>query len=171
MPKKIRPIRIEGNIAYVPLTQGYEAIIDVTDVDIVSGVNWYVRRDGGQVYAGCNIPKNESGKRGHISMHRLIMGNPQQMEVDHRDANGINNRRGNLRVASKSQNQANRKTSKLNISGFKGVSPYKRDGTWHARISKDGKRFCLGYYKTPEEAHLAYINASREMHGSFGRTK
>ena len=171
MPKKIRPIRIECNIAYVTLTQGYEAMVDVSDIHLVSGVNWHARRDGGRVYAGCNIPKNENGKRGHISMHRLIMGRPIQMEIDHCDGDGINNRKSNLRVASKSQNQANRKTSKLNISGFKGVSPYKRNGTWHARISKGGKRFCLGYYKTPEEAHSAYINASRELHGSFGRTE
>lgn len=171
MPKKIKPIRIEGNIAYVPLTQGYEAIVDMSDIHLISGVNWHARRDGCLVYAGCNLPKNGSGKRGYISMHRLIMGSPINMEVDHRDRNGINNRKCNLRIASKSQNQANRKTSQLNISGFKGVSPCKRNGTWHARISKGGKRFSLGYYKTPEEAHLAYINASREMHGSFGRTE
>jgi len=171
MPRQIREIRIEGNIAFVTLTQGYEATIDASDVELVSGVNWQVRHDGGRVYAGCNIPKNETGKRGYISMHRLIMGSPKQMEIDHHDGNGINNRRYNLRIASKAQNQANRKISKLNISGFKGVSPYKRDGTWHARISKNGVRRCLGYYKTPEEAHLAYINASRQMHGIFGRTE
>lgn len=170
MPKRVRTIRIEGNLAFVPLTKGYEAVIDACDASLVAAWNWHARTDTNTVYAARNIEKDASGLRGAISMHRQISNNPDGMEVDHWDGDGLNNRRINLRIATKSENQRNRKTSTLSQTGLKGVSPYNRNGTWHARISINGKRISLGYYKTPEEAHSAYCNASAEMHGEFGRT-
>jgi hypothetical protein len=83
--KEIRPIRIEGNVAYVPLTQGYEAVIDAADAAIVSSRNWYLDRSGGQMYA-----KSDSPNR--IRMHCLLMGLPPGALVDHSDGDGLNNR-------------------------------------------------------------------------------
>ena len=170
MPKKIRPIRIEGNIAYVPLTKGYEAVIDAADASDMSKWNWHARTDGDRVYAARNVPTDPHGKRGVMQMHRQIACPPLGMEIDHIDGDGLNNRRDNLRVATKSQNQCNRRPLPTSTTGLKGVSPYKRCGTWHARISAGGKRICLGYYKTPVEAHAAYVAASKRLHGPFGRT-
>ena len=168
MPKKIRPVRIEGNLAYVPLTQGYVAVIDASDAALISDWNWHVRPDGGNMYASRNIPKNEDGKRRSISMHREIMGVPVGYEVDHIDRCGLNNVRSNLRLATKSQNQCNRKVSKLSVSGVKGVAKT-RSGSWRARISKDGVRLFIGYFKTLDEATDAYRRASENLHGQYGR--
>jgi len=169
MPKRIRKILTVGNISYVPLPHGLEAIIDVADISIVLDWNWHVRKDKNTLYAARNKLTDVNGKRGSTLMHRAIMKARVGLEVDHINGNGLDNRRINLRTCTKSQNQCNRKVSALSITGLKGVSLYKRDATWHARISHNGKRLCLGYYKTPEEAHAAYCEASARLHGEFGR--
>ncbi len=164
--KAIRPIRIEGNIAYVPLTKGYEAIIDAEDVPLVEGFNWIASVERNTVYA---VRREGSGCRREIRMHRVIMGDPDGLQVDHRHGNGLDNRRSNLRVATGLQNSRNARIRKDNSSGFKGVSWNKSARKWHARIKVDGSRINLGNYETPEAAHAAYAKASAELHGEFGR--
>ncbi len=162
-----RPIRIEGGIAYVPLTRGYEAIIDADDVPIVQGRNWCITQYPGQPsYATTNTIAN--GKRTTLKMHRLIMGHPIG-EVDHRDGDGLNNRRSNLRIATRSQNECNKGVQKNNTSGFRGVSFFKPHGKWKAQIVLNGKARHLGYFATPEEAHAAYVAAQPLFHGEFAR--
>jgi hypothetical protein len=89
--------------------------------------------------------------------------------VDHRDGNPLNNRWGNLRVASHTNNAANRRRLQGKASGFKGVSFDRRSGKWFAQIAKDGRRYWLGYFKTPQEAHRAYATAARLLFGKFAR--
>lgn len=168
-PKQIRPIRVEGNVAYVPLTKGYEAVIDAEDVPLVEGWCWRASIEDGIVYA--KRTHNVNGKRINVRMHRLLMGSPQGLEIDHRDGNGLNNRRSNLRVATSSQNKQNQGIRADNTSGFKGVTWVKRDRKWQARIEVGGKRRFLGLFKTPEAAHAAYVAANAELHGSFGRVE
>ena len=167
MPMKPRQIRIDGDLAYIPLTQGCEAVIDMSDLALVVTANWHVRSDGPRKYAARNLPKDINGFRKHALLHRVICGAPDGCEVDHIDGNGLNNCRSNLRLCNKSENQANRKVSRLSTTGLKGVSPYK--SVWRARISKNGRRYYLGYHKTPDAAHQAYCQASAEFHGQFGR--
>ena len=128
MRKHIRQIRIEGNVAYVTLSRGLEAVIDVTDVHLVEGLNWYAHTSKKWVYA----------KGSGLNMHRVILDAQPGLYVDHRDGNGLNNRRENLRIATKSQNQCNQRMRSNNTSGFKGVS--KNHGRWQARIELGGKR-------------------------------
>lgn len=94
--------------------------------------------------------------------------------IDHRDTDKANNRWLNLRLATKSQNQANMRAPKNNKSGFKGVSRYRagdrRGLPWQASIGKDGKSFCLGHFETAEQAHMAYAIAARKLFGEFART-
>ena len=92
------------------------------------------------------------------------------MQVDHIDGDGLNNRRGNLRLATAGQNQHNKGLQRNNTSGFKGVRWRSDKGKWVARIDKDGKRRHLGYFDTVEGAHSAYVAASMAIHGEFGRT-
>ena len=87
--------------------------------------------------------------------------------LDHIDGNSRNNRIENLRPASKSQNQHNRKTGKNNTSGFKGVSYNKKAAKFRARISHLNKSIFLGLYKTPEEADAVVRKAREELHGGF----
>ncbi len=88
---KVRPIRIEGDLAYVPLTKGYEAVIDAADVCLVENFNWYADTSHGHtVYARRNV---NNGKPCSIKMHRVITGCEEGLLVDHKDCNGLNNRR------------------------------------------------------------------------------
>lgn len=168
MTKAIRQIRVDGNIAYVPLTKGYEALIDAADVPLVEGFNWYVLKDGRSVYA---MRTDRTGVRPRgVLMHRVIAGDPDGMEVDHHDTDGLNNRRLNLRVATKGQNQHNRRHNGNSASRLKGASFCKRERRWRAQIKADGKKLHLGYHPTEEAAHAAYVAASERLHGYFGRT-
>lgn len=163
-----RQIRIEGDIAYVPLTQGYEAVIDAADVPLVEGYSWRALTDCRRVYAVTGI-----GPRGDVTairMHRLIMDAADGIDVDHIDHNGINNRRKNMRLCTRSQNLQNQRKRSDNTSGYKGVNYYKRTGKWRAYIMLEGKEKHLGYFDSPEGAYRAYCNASKEVHGEYGFT-
>ena len=92
--------------------------------------------------------------------------------IDHRDGNSTNNRWSNLRLATASQNNANRRRSLDNTAGYKGVSlvPNSRR-RWRAVIHKNRRRIHLGTFATPEAAHAAYVTAARKVHGKFARAK
>ncbi len=83
--------------------------------------------------------------------------------IDHKDRDTLNNQRENLRVATHTQNMANRGIASNNTSGYKGVTLNKRTGKWAARVGKDH----LGAYSTAEEAAQIYNNAARERYGEF----
>lgn len=89
--------------------------------------------------------------------------------VDHKDLNRQNNTWNNLREATKSQNGANRGRPKNNTTGFKGV--YRRRGKFAAGIKCGDKTVKIGVFATPEEAHAAYCEKARELHGEFARTE
>ena len=168
MPKKeLRPIRIEGDIAFVTLTKGYEAIVDAADIHLVEGFNWFADVKGRTVYACRN---HKSPRRGLVYMHRAIAQTPEGMDTDHRDLNGLNNRRSNLRTATKSQNQHNVTAQVNNTSGYKGVS-FRRDrGVWRANISHNRKTLFLGHFSKPELAHAAFCEAAAKLHQDFARS-
>lgn len=167
MPKAIRQIRVDGNIAYVPLTKGYEAVINAADVPLVERWNWFPLVTPRTVYAH-RMDYSGDAPRG-VRLHRLLMGEPEGFEVDHQDCDGLNNRRKNLRVATKSQNMQNQRLRSTSKSGFKGVCFRKDIGKWMARIKVNGKQHHLGCFTTAEDAHAAYVAASDRLHGDFGR--
>jgi hypothetical protein len=169
MTKIIRPIRVCGDVAYVPLTQGYEAIIDLDNITLVEGRNWFASHNGRNVYAQRT---DRSGKKLRtIYLHRLIMGDPYKLGVDHKDGNGLNNMRCNLRVSTHAQNMQNQRTRCDNTSGFKGVGFNKQCCKFMAKIKFDKKTNYLGLFDSAEEAFAAYCAASDKFHGEFGRTE
>jgi hypothetical protein len=87
--------------------------------------------------------------------------------VDHKDLNKSNNKWENLREATYSQNSYNKKSTSK--SGFKGVTFFKRDNNWKAQIDINGINKHLGYFKTPELAHEAYMKYATEIAGDFLR--
>lgn len=89
--------------------------------------------------------------------------------VDHADMNTINNRIGNLRNATKSQNNSNMRARSTNVSGLKGVYLHKQTGKWCAEIRVNYKKHYLGLFHTKEEAHHAYKEAADRLHGEFAR--
>ena len=168
MPK--RHIRTEGDIAYVPLTRGYEAVIDVADVHLVDQYNWCAQVCRGHVYAIRHSARDlVTRKQTLIIMHRVITGAPSEMEVDHQDRDGLNNRRSNLRVCTRSQNAFNRKRSIANTSGVKGVFFEKEYGKWIAYVCVDGFNARIGRFDTLAEAAAARSGAAAVMHGKFAR--
>lgn len=94
---------------------------------------------------------------------------PYPRLIDHADGNGLNNAFDNLRIATTAENAWNAKAPRNNTSGYKGVCWVKTENRWGARITFNGKRRFLGYYDTPELAHMAYCKAATELHGDFAR--
>lgn len=166
---KPRPVRIEGDLAFVPLTRGYEAIIDLTDVPLVAAKNWCAVVCRRSVYA--QRGHVVAGKWTTIALHRAILGSDQSLHIDHINGDGLDNRRANLRFASPKENSWNQRLPVNNSSGFKGVSWYARARKWTAQIRVDGKHKCLGYFREAEAAHAAYCQAAEKYFGEYARFK
>lgn len=136
------------------------AIIDTHDVDRLKGRRWNLFNG----YVGSKYPA-------FVYLHRFLVGASKGSHVDHKDGDKLNNRRKNLRHTSPSKNQGNRKVrNKNNTSGYRGVM-FSRDSwrksRWRAVIKVNYKSKHLGYFKTLEEAALAYNKAAKEHFGEF----
>jgi hypothetical protein len=90
-------------------------------------------------------------------------------EIDHIDGNMRNNCPSNLRIVTRSQQNMNKKPSKKNILGFRGVYLHAPTGLYNARICFNNERVSLGYFKTCEEAHAAYLSGVEKYHGEYRR--
>lgn len=145
----------------IPLTRGRIAIVDDFDYHWLSQVKWHFLTRG---YAG-HVRGGRKNKE-HILMHRLILLAPDTCTVDHINHDTLDNRRSNLRLATQSQQNANRRK----ISGsskYKGVYP-RRDGLkWCAQLGAFGAKTYLGSFNTEEEAALVYNNAAIVAFGEF----
>jgi hypothetical protein len=159
-----RPIRIEGEIAYVPLPDGTEAIIDAEDAELVGKHNWCLNSG----YVMTTLPLG-SGKYRALLLHRLVMGEPEGKMVDHRNGNKLDNRKAFLRPATVAENGSNQGIPRHNTSGRKGVSWHKDLKKWQASIQHEGKKLHLGYFTDLEEAAQAYCQAALKHHGEFAR--
>lgn len=151
----------------IPLTQGKVTLVDDHRFEYLNQWKWHAFHDKNRWYA---LRRGPRPKAKMILMHRVITNAPDGFEVDHKDRDGLNNTDDNLRLATESQNQANRTALKNNRCGFKGVVYYARRNVYRARIKMLGKTHHLGYFKTPEEAARAYDAKARELFGEFAGT-
>lgn len=106
----------------------------------------------------------------HRVIWKMITGEDPGALIDHIDGNKKNNSFSNLRLATKQQNAFNSRKSCNNKSGFKGVSFDSQRNKYYACINLSGKTKYLGRYDTPELAHIAYVEAAKNIHGDFLRT-
>lgn len=153
----------------IGLNLGFVAIIDSDDLEVVAQYNWNAVRSRNVYYA-----HTVTESRRILLMHRLILQPRRGLIVDHANGNGLDNRRANLRIATHSQNAANKRKPRIegSTSAYKGVSwerSGKRKNRWRATINIKGKRIRLGSFGTEVEAAIAYDAAAREHFGEFAR--
>lgn len=143
----------------IALKGGGIAKVDDADFSFLNQFTWRLKKRKGKnsVYAVCEMP-----------MHALL--NPGFEMTDHRDNDGLNNQRENLRACSNSQNQANKPKPRHNTSGFKGVSfRPTRSNRFYAAIGFGGRRIHIGSFLTAEEAARAYDKKAIELFGPFAQ--
>jgi len=152
----------------IALSNGGVAIIDDADFPLVDGRTWrrVDVRSGLTSYATTAI--RVDGRKITVQMHRLLTGAAQGTTVDHRDLDGLNNRRDNLRCCTTQQNARNRRRHANNSVGFKGVAR-DRGGRFRAIIMVDGRQLSLGGFGNAIEAAVAYDRAAIRHFGDFAR--
>jgi len=148
----------------ISLSRGQTAIVDDADFDrAASFASWTAKpidRATRGFYAICT----RGGTT--IYLHRFIIGALAAQLVDHINGDGLDNRRANLRIATRAQNCAN--AFYRNKTGYRGVYANSTN-RYRASIWIDGKRIELGNYRSPIAAALAYDAAARQAHGEFAR--
>jgi hypothetical protein len=159
-------------IVGLALADGSVALVSRADLPLVVGYRWHrhnVRGEGRLFYAVCR-PKVGGRRERTVWMHRLLLGEPEGLEIDHINGDGLDNRRGNLRTATRLENARNIRPR--SHTGLKGVRLKSRPlaKPWVAVIHPGaGREIHLGYFATPEEAARAYDAAAREHFGEFAR--
>jgi hypothetical protein len=133
------------------------AVVDDEDLALVSAYTWYLNGRYAVAFPG----PSES-----LSMHQLLLPASEGLNIDHRDRDGLNNRRENLRLATRSQNQANR-VSRTGASRFKGVTASKTPGKWRATVTVDKKTRAYGTYESEEDAARAYNRVAFAAWGDY----
>ena len=151
------------------LGEGFYTIVDLSDYYLFNNFRWSAKRDRRNIYAVRFL--NEPLKQATIvSLHRIILNSPPNLLVDHKNGHTLDNRRENLRLATRSQNVHNKcKTQSETSSKFIGVSFEKRRGRWDVRIRHEGKQIWIGTFDNEIDAAKAYDEAAKKYHGEFAR--
>lgn len=152
----------------IQLTRGQIALVDDGDFEYLNQFKWCTHQSREQPYAARHTPWCD-GKRKYILMHREIMNPPINMQVDHKNRDTLDNRRGNLRICTNRENSMNSARYINNACGFKGVILDKSCAKWRARITIGGKKIHLGMFGDLRKAALAYNNAAIKYFGKFAR--
>lgn len=154
----------------IPLTKGrygaFVALVDDADYEWLNQHKWYAgkRRQSWYAYRGTE----ENGHK--IAMHQMILRTPKGMKTDHRNGDGLDNRRENIRICTNTENVRNQRTQQRQKSSvFKGVhwcATYKR---WVSKIKVNHRRIYLGRFHNEVEAALAYDVGALKYHKEFAK--
>ncbi|KKN75918.1 hypothetical protein LCGC14_0376260 [marine sediment metagenome] len=146
-------------IKRIKLTQGKFALVDDEDFEWLNQWKWC---------AACSKDHWNACRGQGVLMHRVIMNAPKGLQVDHKNHNGLDNQRYNLRLATQSQNNWNRRVLPKGKSKYKGVFPScLKSRPWAASIKLNNKSTFLGYFFAEKEAGLAYDEKALELFGEF----
>lgn len=146
------------------------AKIDDCDFEMISKYKWLTVRSFGCSYASTSKKIFFNGKLRHVRMHRIILNCSDGEIVDHKDGDGLNNQRQNIRKCTcleNSRNKDNRK-KKSRIS-FKGVGWHKATKKFRAYINISYRHLSLGYYENEYDAARAYNEAAIKYFGEFAK--
>lgn len=163
-------INLGWNYVRIPLTQNQFTLVDIEDYEETrdSGPWCAAWKDGSNsFYAERQSP---DGKRMTQYLARFLFDPSGESDVDHVSRDSLDNRRSNLRQATRSQNQMNKRPRYGTSSRFKGVSWHKARGKWAAEIRKDGKGVWLGRFAEEEDAARAYDAAAKKHFGEYALT-
>lgn len=154
----------------IPLTQGKIALVDPEDYERVIAFKWHAARristSTERWYAAHSTYTDK--KRSAILLHRFLLSLQGKEDVDHRNGDGLDNRRENLRVCTRSQNNANARKHRGSYR-YKGVCLDVRDGRWQVEIRVEGQRIYVGRYPDEKDAARAYNDAAVRYFGEFAR--
>ena len=170
--KKYNKYDLSGDFGIGFDSKGREFYFDIEDYDKIKDICWRVkrgRRDEPRKVVGKDVRTGVD-----VLLHHYILNIPvsKNIEIDHKDRNPLNNMRYNLRVATRSQNSANKTLLLNNTSGVTGVSRAKRKeypnyNKWSSRIESNGTSHHLGTFETFGEAVIARLLAEKEYFGEF----
>lgn len=154
----------------IELSRGLFAVVDDDDYDFLMQWKWTALVAPRTFYA-YRRQRMTDRKYAPVFMHRLLLATPEGMVTDHIDGDGLNNTRGNLRIATQRQNMMNRRPQRGGTCPLKGVW---RDNTaprkpWRSAIRVNGRLVYLGRFDRPEDAASAYATAASEYFGEFHR--
>lgn len=152
----------------IELTRGYATVVDDCDADL-SDFNWCALVDHKRHVYAVRTVRGSAGRK-TVYLHRVILARKlghavlKGAETDHKDGDGLNNRRSNLRLATPGQNQANSR-DRQRASRFRGV--YRNSTGWMVKIGREQQY--IGWFRTEEAAAKAYNEAARRRYGPFAR--
>ncbi len=143
----------------IPLTQSAIAVVDDEDYTELSKTKWYLCRKEHRCYAYSKIGP----------MHRVILNASDGTEVDHKDGNGLNNQKNNIRLCTHTENMRNSAPPRFGTSKYKGVHWHTKNKEWRSRIVMNRKPIWLGSHTSEIEAAEAYDKKAKELYGDFAR--
>lgn len=161
MKRDLTAERLREILSYDPLSGEFRWLVGKS--------NWIGGVAGALERGYVNIRVDGVMYRAHRLAFLYMTDEWPDLGVDHIDCVKNNNRWANLREANQSSNRANSRRSKINTSGFKGVSWFGRTRKWRAQIGVNSQNVHLGYFDDPQEAHAAYAAASLRYFGEFAR--
>lgn len=147
----------------IPLTKGKVAIVCDCHYDLVKDVKWCYSPLGYAV-------RRVGGRKASLTyMHRIIAEAGTGQIADHINLDKLDNSCFNLRIVTRKQNNINKSITSKNTSGYKGVSYITRRHSWQSKLEEGGKAIYNRYFKTAEEAAIAYDVAAIQVHGEYAK--
>lgn len=139
------------------------ALVDDEDFEFLNKFIWSYEKKPHTSYASTQLEDRR------VYMHQLILPCPEGCTPDHINGNGLDNQRSNLRIATYSQNSANRRLPKNKSSKYRGVTWSISNNQWMAQLKNKGHNIYLGYFSSEIDAARAYNRAALEKFGEFAR--
>lgn len=159
----------------IPITRNKFVIVDEIDSDL-SNFKWYARPSRGTFYAQRTCVRGTKFQKTKTEvMHRVILSRMIGSDiiypytVDHKNGDGLDNRRANLRLAAQKDQRGNQQKRPGKSSIYKGVCWDRTECAWVAYISRNGHSTTLGHFELEEDAARCYDCAAKEYFGEFAR--